>query len=229
MLLYNLNNWQLFTIAFGLMLFVSFIMMMQSRNFYTFHLTKRRFSIMELETPATYAELVKVIKGLYALPANDSKKSIGALRRQLWVDFLFMPLAYGSVFLICLQVSIKFEPGFWHCIFLILAVIQLIPWICDIIENIYLLKKIKQGPNINDSKEALAAKRKSHKAYLIMEGFKWGIALGATVSAISAVCYFWLTGNYTASSLKYLLIALAEIIIFLILAGIFNKKKAVVR
>lgn len=207
------------------MLLVSFIMALQSRHFYTFHLTKRKFSIMELETPATYAELVKVIKGLYALPAAESKKSISALRGQLWTDFLFMPLAYGSIFLICLQVSLKFGTGFWHCIFFILAVIQLIPWICDIIENIYLLKKIKKGPHINDSKEALLAKSKPHKIYLVMEGFKWGIALASAVAAISAVCFFWLTGNYNVSSLKFLLITLAEIAVFLILVKIFTKKK----
>src|SRR6478735_2193254 len=101
-----LNNWQLFSVFFGLLLLVSFIMMLQSRNFYTFHVTKRRFSIMELEIPATYAELVKIIKGLFKLPEYESKKSVGALKGQLLIDFLFMPLAYGSIFLICWRVSV---------------------------------------------------------------------------------------------------------------------------
>jgi hypothetical protein len=41
-----------------------------------------------------------------------------------------------------------------------LAVLQVIPWICDIIENLYLLGKIKQGRNIDDSKDAIREKSK---------------------------------------------------------------------
>jgi hypothetical protein len=30
-----------------------------------------------------------------------------------------------------------------------------------------------------------------------MEAIKWGTALTATVCALSAICYFWLTGGYS--------------------------------
>jgi hypothetical protein len=210
MLSQYLNNWQLFTISFGLMLLVSFVMMRQSRSFSTFYVTKRKFSIMELEIPATYAGLVRIIKGLFLLPEVDRKKSIGALKGQLWLDFLFMPLAYGSIFLLCWRVSLKFQSVFGHYIFFAFAVLQVVPWICDIIENVYLLGKIKQGVNIDDSKEALEKKSNLHKAYLVMEAIKWGTALTATVVRVSAICYFWLTGGYTATSLKYAVITLQK-------------------
>jgi hypothetical protein len=34
------------------------------------------------------------------------------------------------------------------------------------------------------------------------------------VSALSTECYFWLSGNYSSESLPYLLIIIAEIVIF---------------
>jgi len=162
-----LNNWQLFTISFGLMLLVSFIMLRQSRNFYTFYVTERKFSIMELEIPATYAGLIRIIKGLSMLPEPEKKKSTGSLKGQLWLDFLFMPLAYGSIFLLCWRVSAKFQSPFGQNVFFAFAVLQIIPWVCDIIENIYLLGKIKQGSNIDDSKEALKKKEKPERIFFL--------------------------------------------------------------
>ena len=225
MLSQYLNNWQLFTISFGLMLLVSFVMMRQSRNFYTFYVTKRKFSIMELEIPATYAGLVRIIKGLSLLPEPEKKKSTGSLKGQLWLDFLFMPLAYGSIFLLCWRVSAKFQSPFGQDVFFAFAVLQIIPWVCDIIENIYLLGKIKEGNNIDDSKEALKKKENQHKAYLVMEAVKWGTALTATICAISAISYFWLTGGYSATSLKYAVVTLAEIGVFAFIAKRFGTKK----
>ena len=227
MLSQYLNNWLLFTLSFGLMLLVSFIMMRQSRNFSTFYVTKRKFSIMELEIPATYAGLVRIIKGLFLLPEPDRKKSIAALKGQLWLDFLFMPLAYGSIFLLCWRVSAKFQSAFGHYGFFAFAALQVVPWICDIIENVYLLGKIKQGVNIDDSKETLEKKANIHKAYLVMEAIKWGTALTATVCAVSVICYFWLTGGYSVTSLKYLGVAIVEIGIFAFLAMRFESKEKV--
>ena len=96
-----------------------------------------------------------------------------------------------------------------------LAFIQLVPLIYDIIENIYLLGKIRQDIKETDEKK--------HKQYLWMEATKWGIALTATVCSVSAVCYFWLTGNYSVTSFYYLLIILVEIVIFLIVVKLFLK------
>lgn len=216
------NNWELFSISFGIVLVISFIMLLQSRNFYTFYVTKRRFSIMELEIPATATELARIIKGLFDLPEDESKKSIAALKGQLKLDFLFMPFTYGSIFLLCLRVSEKLQSGIHlgYYVFFAFAILQIIPWVCDIIENIYLLKKIRQGNDVKASTD------KQHKAYLIMEAFKWGLSLTATVCSISAICYFWLSGNYSVTSFKYLLIILVEIIAFIVVTKKFGSKKS---
>ena len=174
---------------------------------------------MELEIPATPLELVKIIKGLFELPEDEKTKSVNALKSQLLIDFIFMPLAYGSIFLVCWRVSAKLETYIGYYVFLVFAVAQIIPWLCDIIENIYLLQKLKEGINVKPTGD------KQHKAYLIMEGFKWGISLTATVCAISAICYFWLTGDYSSISFKYMLIILAEILVFVLATRYINKLK----
>jgi hypothetical protein len=89
----------------------------------------------------------------------------------------------------------------------------LVAWLCDIIENIYLLRKIK--PDVVESSPAV------HKAYLGMECIKWGIALISTICAVAAIFYFWLTGHYEAGSLKYLLIMTGEVVIFFIATKLF--------
>lgn len=210
-----IDNWLLFSILFGLLLIVIIIMKKQSENFYTKDPIVRKFSIMELEVPATPKELANIIKGLYDLPDTKSGKSIKALKEQLKIDFLFMPLSYGCIFLLCWRVANKMQLDFGYYLFKGLAFIQLVPLICDIIENIYLLGKIRQ-----DVKETI---EKKHKQYLWMEAVKWGIALTATVCSVSAVCYFWLTGNYSVTSFFYLLIILVEIVIFLIVVKLFLK------
>ncbi|MEO7291559.1 MAG: hypothetical protein ABIW34_00550, partial [Ginsengibacter sp.] len=69
------------------------------------------------------------------------------------------------------------------------------------------------------------SKRSVHTAYLRMEIVKWGIALGATICSVAAICYFWLAGNYEVSSLNYLLVLSGEVILFVMLGKFFLKKK----
>ncbi len=176
---------------------------------------------MDLELPATPNELVNTLKGLYQLPGSISKNAVSALKSHLYLDFLFMPFAYGAIFILCMLVSSKMDYPFGIILFQVLAWIQLIPWLCDIIENVYILRKIKPEPAISSPA--------THTAYLIMEAFKWGIAFVSIIAASSMISYFWLTGDYAVSSFHYLLIVLTEIALFFIMGKIFikSKKKAI--
>lgn len=214
-----ISSWPLFCIAFGAMLFLTFIMSLQSVHFYTNDVILRKFSIMELELPSTPTELVNCIKGLYKLPDTQSKKAVKALRGQLYIDFLFMPFAYGSIVLLCMQVSHKMNLTFGINVFMIFAFLQLVAWLCDIIENIYLLRKIR--PDVVESTTVV------HKAYLCMECIKWGIALISTICAVAAIFYCWLTGRYSVNSLNYLLIFTGEIVLFAAATKFFFKKSVV--
>ncbi len=213
------SSWPMFCVTLGLMLLCSLIMSAQSVNFFTKDGILRRFSILELQLPATASEVVNLIKGIYKLPDTQQQKTLGSLRGQLYTDFFFMPFAYGSIMILCLQVSQKMTLSIGMNFFKVLAVLQVAAWVCDIIENIYLLNKIK--------KDVVASTVGVHKAYLRMECFKWGAALFGAICAISAICYFWLTGRYEKESLNYLLIILLEIMVFITASKIFIRKSVI--
>ena len=216
MSLYLHFHWIYFCVAFGATLLISLLMSLQSANFYTLYVVIRKFSIIDLEFPVSALELATYIKGIFALPAEFSAKTLRALKGQLYLDFLFMPAAYGSIFILCMKVSMKLT-SFGHWVFAVLAWLQLIAWVCDIIENIYLLNKIHPEPVVSNTAV--------HKAYEMLEKCKWGIALTATICSIAAIFYFWLVGLYSFQSLNYFLIVVAEIIIFLGLKKITAKNE----
>jgi len=211
-------SWMAFSITFGLTLLFSFIMAVQSAHFYTFDGTEKKFSMMELEIPASNVELVNIIGGIFKLKDHAKRsKAASTLKAQLYIDFLFMPCAYGSIFILCMLVSSKMQFSIGFNIFSVMAWLQIIPWVCDIIENIYLLGKIKKHP----PRSTLFV----HKAYIRMEYLKWTIALGSGICAVAAICYFWLAGKYAVHSLNYLAIITGEIILFAVIGKFFLKKK----
>ena len=202
------NNWLLFCLIFGLMLFFTIIMNVLSKSFLTKDVVVRRFSIIDLTLAASAEELVNIIKGLYILSAMQSKKAVNAVKTRLLVDFLFMPCAYLSVFILCTKVAGRMQLPLGYYVFIIFAWLQLFAWVFHIIENIFLLSKINPNPAV----PGVAA----YKTYLKMEAAKWGIVLTGAVCSVSAICYFWLTGHYSPYSLHYVLIVSAEITVFMI-------------
>ncbi|MEO8860095.1 MAG: hypothetical protein ABI358_01625 [Ginsengibacter sp.] len=209
-------SWIYFCVVFGIALICSLIMSLLSTNFYTMHVVIRKFSMLDLEFPASPQELATFIKGIFKLPVEISKKSLWALKTQLYFHFLFIPFAYGSIFIACMKVSFKMT-YFGHGLFAMLAWIQIIPLLCDVVESIYLLKKIKPDPVISNPAV--------HQAYVLLEILKWGIPLTAAICCFGAAFYFWLIGMYSFNSLHFLLIATAEIIIFFILKKLTKKSE----
>ena len=202
------DAWSWLCLSIGVMLLTTFIMRRQSRQFFTMDVVIRKFSILDLEFPGSPKEIPDIIKGVYALPAAQQKRTLSALRGQLWVDFLFMPAAYGSIFLVCIKVAEKMNPA-GTSLFTWLAWLQLLPWLCDIIENIYLLRKTY--PAVPPSSQAV------HKAYQWLEIVKWGISQVGMVCGLSALLFFWLSGDFEVASLHYLLIIVGETAVFIAL------------
>lgn len=207
-------SWDYFCIAFGAMLLVAFIMHLQSNHFFTLHVFVRKFSLIDIESPSTPLELATYINGIYALPEKLRAKSLRALKGNLLLDFLFMPLAYGTIFLLCMQISMKLT-SVGHILFALIAWAQVIPWICDIIENIYLLNKIHA--------ETKPSTPSVHKRVQVIEILKWSISLGAVVFSLSTLVYFWLAGVYFYESIHFLIIIIVEIILFFLLKKITSK------
>lgn len=208
-------GWLWFCITFGLTLFIALLMHQQSRFFYTRDVVVRKFSMMDLQLPSSAQELVNLIRGIFLLPPEEAQKSIRALKGQLYLDFILMPAVYCSIFLLCYMASAKMS-NFGHAVFVCLAWLQLIAWLCDIIENIYLLKKLSPG--------TVASKPAIHKAYQALELAKWGIKLTGIVCSVFGFFYFWLVGSYLGVSLHYLVIIIAEILLFVIGGKLFYEK-----
>jgi len=175
--------------------------------------------MLDLVSPATALELATYINGIYALPKQLGEKSIRSLKTNLYLDFLLMPLLYGTIFLLCMQISMKL-PSFGHVLFASLAWAQIIPWICDIIENIYLLKKIHP--------QTIPSTPSVHAKYQLNGILKWSFSLGAVVCSISLLIYFWLTGEYLYASLYFFLIIILEIVVFFVLKKVTTKDPKII-
>jgi len=191
-------------------------MSFQNKNFFTMHVVIRKFSILDLEFPPSAQDLTYFIKDIFKLPGNLSKKTTKALRRQLLLDFIFMPALYGAIFILSMKVSMMMT-YFGHKLFAVFAWMQFIAWLCDIAENIYLLNKIRPDPVVSNPIV--------HKSYEILEMVKWGIPLLAGVCSIAAIFYFWLVGRYSYDSLNYIFIAIIELVIFFIIKKLITKSE----
>ena len=209
-------SWSIFCTAFGITLLVLMFMNVQQFHFYTQDVVLRKFSIMEIKMPATPLELANLINGIYGLPAAKFNIALNAIKRRLYVDFIFMLFAYGSTAIICWHLAAKMNDNYGGDIFMIFGFLQVLAWLCGVIENIYLLNKIK--PN------AIPSITKIHQFFLVLEILKWGIVFISIVCALAALLYFWLTGHYAGSSLPYLLIVIIEIILFVFCSSLISKK-----
>lgn len=209
------NGWTLFCVSFGIMLVVLLIKHQQSRSFYTQDVVLRKFSIMDLELPASAQELANLVRGIFNLPVDQSQKTIKALKGHLYIDFIYMPATYGSIFLLCYIAAAKMS-NLGHPLFVSLAWLQIIAWLCDITENIYLFKKI--NPSVVPSTPAV------HKTYQAIEITKFGIALTGAVCSVFVFLYFWLVGKYHYISLHYLVIIIAEILLFVVAGKLLYEK-----
>ena len=203
-----------FCIAFGIALLINFIMTFQTRSLYLMHVVIRKFSIIDFEFPASASELTSLVKDIFRLPPQLAKKSLTAFKSQLYIDFLFMPAAYGAVFILCMKVSSKMI-YFGHNFFILLAWLQLVSWLLDIIEKIYLLNKITPNPTVSAPGVQVA--------YTILEVVKWAIPLVAIVCSIAALFYFWLGGRYYSNSLYYIIILLIELTVFFALKKLTSR------
>ncbi len=212
------NHWQWYCILTGISFLTTLWMLYYQKSFFTRDGVTRRFKITDLEFPSSGKDLVNVLNGIYKLP--QAQKITLALKKNLLVDFLYMPATYISLFILCMAVSTKMSSDFGKHGFQLFAWLQLFAWILDIFENTYLFTKIK-----SDTK---APAEGSFLAYSIAVHAKWGIALLGGICSMMVLLYFWIQGKFEQGNLHYLLILIAEIFGFLLLNRWLNKKVKVV-
>ncbi|MBI1227594.1 MAG: hypothetical protein GC192_20340 [Bacteroidetes bacterium] len=181
----------MFLIAAPMALLIGSYMKRFNRHLCTHDGSLREFNLMDLEFPSNVKDIPNIIRGIYKLKAEDQCDSvIKALRKHLYIDYLFMPAIYGAIFLLCMYAAHKLaafpvEQGF----FASLAWLQLLAWVLDIYENGQLLGYIR--PDIGY--EIPAGK---HRFFVIIVWAKWVIALAGLTCALMMMLYFWLTGQF---------------------------------
>lgn len=220
MVVHITNAWLWFCIALGIALVASLAMSVLANNFLTRDGSVRRFSIMELEFPSTPLEIVNIIRGIYDLPPEQCIKGVRSLKIHFLLDFiLFMPATYGGIFILCMKVSVRMGPYGRAC-FLVLAWLQLVAFVFDVVENIYLINKIKQ--------DVCRSEVQVHKWYIRMEMAKWGIALLGAIGSFSVLLYYWVSGSYDDNSIPYVFAFLAEVFLFIVVGLLVRPKHEVV-
>jgi hypothetical protein len=190
--------------------FITTIWMAQiAKHFYTHSLTRVSFSIFDLEFPISEEVLVKLIDRTDSI----TKKY---LRQHLCVDFLFMGATYTGIGLLCYITALKMEYA-GRYVFMILAFLQILPWLFDIAENLYLLNKVAHP--------VVASSDRVFKIFQFIVKAKFVIALLGAVCSIFGLLYFWITGWFQPASLIYLVIIVFEIVVFIFISKSLNKKK----
>jgi hypothetical protein len=157
------NLQKLFLCCLGLFLGIAFCMKWMEPGFVY---NGSIFTIIGLEISYPKEQVVSILSGL-----DEHVKKI--LRYHLAFDFAFMAAVYTGIAALCLMAREKATNIILKQSLLLLALLQLVAWGCDIYENSCLLKWIK-NPSIGNE----------FGMYHLAVAAKWIIALTAALLAI---------------------------------------------
>ena len=160
----NYKRWQkLFLFCLGLFTGTAFCMKWMEGDFWQ---GGQKFTIIGLEISYSKEKVAAILAGL-----DGHVKTI--LRYHLNFDFAFMAGVYPGIAALCMMAREKSVNSILKRIFFAFAALQLVAWGCDIAENCYLLKWIK-NPVIGNE----------FGLYHFIVAAKWIIALTAVLVAI---------------------------------------------
>jgi hypothetical protein len=133
------QRWRnIFWPCFGLFIAAAFCMKWMEGDFI---FNGKVFTIIGLEITYSKAEVMAILSGI-----DEKVKTI--LGYHLAFDFVFMLGVYPGIACLCMMARAKTGKVWLKKLLLLLAILQLVAWACDIAENIYLLSWIKE-PVIN--------------------------------------------------------------------------------
>lgn len=200
------QNWWMLFLACLFIFLSTGIWMQRIANGFIILPANLKFSMFELELPASESSLRKLI-----LQMDDKVK--GSVRRQLLVDYIFMLGCYVGIALLCYKTSMKMV-AVGKYIFLGLAALQVISWICDIVENIYLFDQLK-----NTSTELSEKSSSGYRFFQFLVKTKFILAFVGAICSLFGLLYFWIIGDYSEKSLPWL----AAMFLLILLSGFVGK------
>jgi len=212
------NGWMWFCIASGAALLIALFLQRFDAALATKVGAMRSFTVIDLEFPSNPKDIPNTINGIFKLPEKQCRQVVQALKRSLYLDFLFMPAVYGAIFLLCMLIADKCGPySVGRGFFSLFAWLQGVAWACDIAENLMLLPRVKQ--------DVAPMGERQHRIYVRVVWLKWAIALIGFVTASMLALYFWVKGDYDPASLPYLIVFVGELAVFFAAGFFFGKKK----
>ncbi|MCW3467104.1 hypothetical protein [Chitinophaga nivalis] len=128
---------EIFVFFFGIALFTTGWMSALTRDIQ--HKGVTGFSIMQLELPGDEAHLYATVQQL------TTHEAIPEVIRHLRVDYFFMLGIYPLIAVWLLILRINTRP-LLSGILLIVALLQVLPWVFDVMENNRLLQVVQGGP-----------------------------------------------------------------------------------
>lgn len=160
----NFKRWQkLFLMCLGLFAGTAFCMKWMEGDFWQ---NGQQFTIIGLEITNSKEQVAAILSGL-----DGHVKAI--LRFHISFDFVFMAGVYPGIAALCMMAREKSVKKLLRKILLVAAVLQIIAWGCDIAENYYLFKWIK-NPVIGSE----------FLRYHFIVAIKWIIALSGALLSI---------------------------------------------
>jgi hypothetical protein len=126
------------------------------------------FSIIGLEISYSREKIVSILKGI-----DPSVKQV--LGYHLYFDYAFMAGVYPGIAALCMMGRIKTGSRWLKNILLALALLQLAAWVCDLLENGYLLQWLKDPSKV-------VALGTYHTIVIL----KWSLALTGALAGIPA-------------------------------------------
>lgn len=197
------DPWLYFIILFTVFLATTLWMMALARRFRQQHkdLGEVPFTLLDLQFPSSPAELVELIQNM----PEDARR---AVRAHLWVDFIFMAALYPLIALLCLVLGDKTGAGQYF--FWLIAALQFFAWLFDILENAYLLKKLRQ-PSVQPG-------ARPFRNYTFYVYAKFILAFLGVAVTLPVMFYFWMSGSFLQETLRYVAMAVVEIVVFIWIA-----------
>ena len=158
------QRWKkLFLFSLGLAVSASFCMKWMEDSFW---FLDEKFSIFGLELFYSKEKMMSILSGI-----DGHVKTI--LRYHLSFDFAFMAGVYPGITALCMMAREKIVTRFFKRILFLFAALQLVAWGCDIVENSFLFKWIRQ-PQIGNE----------FSTYHLIVWTKWILAVAGALLAI---------------------------------------------
>ncbi len=127
------------------------------------------FTIIGLEISYSREQVVSILSGL-----EEPVRSL--LRYHLRFDFAFMAGVYPGIAALCMMARFKTQRTWLRNLLLALALLQVLAFACDVIENLFLLKWLGDPGSVTD-----------FEFYHAVVWVKWSLALSGALLSIPVV------------------------------------------